>query len=72
LTPAEQVAILAAGLGRSLRYEAQPEDEAREEMGRTMPEPFVDAQFRFFSAGEYDDSGVVDTVQRVTGRALGR
>lgn len=28
----------------------------------------IDAFFRFFSAGEFDDSPVVDTVHRVTGR----
>lgn len=34
--------------------------------------PTVDALFRFFSDGEYDDSRVVDTVRAVTGRAPGR
>jgi len=68
LTPAEQVAILAEGLGKPLSYEPQPDDEARAQMRRGMPESFVDAQFRFFSAGEFDDSRVVDTVQQVTGR----
>jgi uncharacterized protein YbjT (DUF2867 family) len=71
LTPAEQVAILAEGLGRALSYEPQPDDEARAQLARTMPDPFVDAQFRFFSAGEFDDSRVVDTVQQVTGRPPG-
>lgn len=71
LTPAQQVAILADGLGRPLRYEPQLEAEARAQMGRSMPKSFVDAQFRFFSAGEFDDSGVVDTVQRITGRPAG-
>jgi hypothetical protein len=28
----------------------------------------VDGFFRFFSGGEYDDSSVVDTVERITGR----
>jgi hypothetical protein len=28
----------------------------------------VDALFRFFSAGEFDDSAVVDTVGRIIGR----
>ena len=35
------------------------------------PAPIVDALFRFFSDGEYDDSPVVDTVRAVTGRPPG-
>ena len=60
LTPGQQVAILAEVLDRPLRYEPQPDAEARAELlaGGT-PEPIVDALFRFFSAGEYDDSRVV-------------
>jgi len=34
--------------------------------------PAVDAQFRFFSEGEYDDARVVGTVRAVTGRDAGR
>jgi uncharacterized protein YbjT (DUF2867 family) len=71
LTPAAQVAAVAEALGRPLRYEPQPEPEARAELGRAMPEPFVDAQFRFFADGEYDDSRVVPTVREVTGREPG-
>lgn len=72
LIPAVQVTQLGEALGRPLRYEPQPDDEARREMLAGMPEPFVDAQFRFFSAGEYDDSVVVDGVERITGRTPGR
>jgi uncharacterized protein YbjT (DUF2867 family) len=72
LIPAVQVAQLGEALGRPLRYEPQPDDEARREMLAAMPEPFVDAQFRFFSAGEYDDAVVVDGVERLTGRPPGR
>jgi uncharacterized protein YbjT (DUF2867 family) len=71
LTPAQHVAVLADVLGRPLRYEPQPEAEARAAMGAAMPQPFVDAQFRFFTDGEFDDSGVVDTVERITGRPPG-
>jgi uncharacterized protein YbjT (DUF2867 family) len=71
LTPAEQVAIVAEGLERSLRYEPMPDQEARATFAQAMPEPFVEANFRFFTDGEYDDSGVVDTVQQVTGRPAG-
>jgi uncharacterized protein YbjT (DUF2867 family) len=73
LTPAEQVAILAVVLGRPLRYESQPDDAARAEMlAAGTPAPIVDALFRFFSDGEYDDSGVVGTVKEITGREPGR
>jgi uncharacterized protein YbjT (DUF2867 family) len=68
LIPAVQVAQLGEALGRPLRYEPQPDDEARREMLAGMPEPFVDAQFRFFSAGEYNDATVVGAVERLTGR----
>jgi len=32
------------------------------------PPAYVDAFFRFNSDGEFDDSAVVDTVSRITGR----
>jgi hypothetical protein len=38
------------------------------ELEAGTPTPFVDALFRFFSDGEYDDSRVVDTVERVLRR----
>ena len=69
LTPGEQVAQLGAALGRPLRYAPQSDAEARAELGDS---PAVDAQFRFFSDGEYDDARLVDTVRAVTGRAPGR
>ena len=48
------------------------DDRAREEMlAAGTPAPIVDALFRFFSDGEYDDSSVVDTVRAVTGRPPG-
>jgi uncharacterized protein YbjT (DUF2867 family) len=68
LTPGDQVATLARVLGRPLRYEALADDEARAGMLENTPAPIVDALFRFFSEGEYDDSVVVDTVETVTGR----
>ena len=71
LSARQQLAVVADVLDRPLRFEPQPDVEARKEMGETMPEPLVDAQFRFFSRGEYDDSEVVDTVERVTGRPAG-
>lgn len=68
LMPGDQVATLARVLGRPLRYELLPDDEARAGMAENTPPPVVDALFRFFGEGEYDDSVVVDTVETITGR----
>jgi uncharacterized protein YbjT (DUF2867 family) len=67
--PATQVAILAKVLGRDLRFEAQPDDEARVELGKFTPPGFVDAFFRFFVKGEFDDAIVLPTVKEITGHA---
>jgi uncharacterized protein YbjT (DUF2867 family) len=68
LRPAEQVAIVASVLGRDVRFEAQGDDEAREEMSRGMPPEYVDAFMRFFADGTLDESEVLPTVEQVTGR----
>jgi uncharacterized protein YbjT (DUF2867 family) len=67
--PATQVAILAKVLGRDLRFEAQPDDEAKVELGKSAPPGFVDAFFRFFVKGEFDDAIVLPTVKDITGHA---
>jgi uncharacterized protein YbjT (DUF2867 family) len=71
LSARQQLAVVAEVLDRPLRFEPQSDADARKAMAEAMPESFVDAQFRFFSDGEYDDSEVVDTVERVTGRPAG-
>jgi uncharacterized protein YbjT (DUF2867 family) len=68
LRPAEQLAVLSRVLGRSLRLEAVPDDEAARELAASFPPAFVEAQLRFFARGEFDDSSVVTTVEAVTGR----
>lgn len=68
LLPADQVRILGRVLGRDLRFEAQPDDEARDEMSATMPREYVDAFFRFYVHGELDESKVLPTVENLTGR----
>jgi len=69
VTPADQVAVLADALGRPLRYEPLADDDARARMAADgTPAPFIDAFFRFFSDGEFDDAPVVDTVRALTGR----
>lgn len=67
LTPADQVATLASVLRRPLRYEPISDEQARSEMAESTPAAYIDAFFRFYSDGEFDDSAVVDTVQRITG-----
>lgn len=68
LLPAERVRILGAVLGRPLRFEGQPDGEARAEMLATMPAAYVDAFFSFYVEGTLDESPVLPTVQEVTGR----
>ena len=67
LLPADQVWVLAAVLGRPLRFEAQADAEARAELSGIMPSEYVDALFRFFVDGTYDDSKVLPTVRELTG-----
>jgi uncharacterized protein YbjT (DUF2867 family) len=72
LSTGDQVQTLARVLDRPLRYEAQSDEVARAEMAQTTPAPFLEAFFRFFSDGEYDDSVVLDTVRQLTGAAARR
>jgi uncharacterized protein YbjT (DUF2867 family) len=69
LSPADRVAILAEVLGRELRFEGQTNEQAKAEMSAAMPAEYVDAFFRFFVDGDLDESGVLPTVQELTGRA---
>jgi uncharacterized protein YbjT (DUF2867 family) len=68
LLPADRVRILGDVLERDLPFEGQSDEEARAEMSQAMPAEYVDAFFRFFAAGEIDESQVLPTVQDVTGR----
>lgn len=68
LTPSEQVGTLARVLGRPLRYEPMTDEEARSQMEADTPASIIDAFFRFFSGGEFDDAAVVDSVQEITGQ----
>jgi uncharacterized protein YbjT (DUF2867 family) len=68
LVAADRLAILARVLGRDLRLEPQPDDEARAEMSANMPAEYVDAFFSFFVDGTLDESEVLPTVAEVTGR----
>lgn len=68
LRPGDRVRILADALGRDIRYDAQPDDEARAEMAAQMPVEYVDAFFSFYSDGKLDEATVFPTVQDMTGR----
>ncbi|MFF2550737.1 NAD(P)H-binding protein [Nocardia sp. NPDC058058] len=68
LLPADRLATLAEILSRPLRLVAQSDTEARAEMTRTTPADYVDAFFRFFANGEFDDSPVLPAVRDLTGR----
>jgi uncharacterized protein YbjT (DUF2867 family) len=67
LTPDDQVATLARVLGRPLRYQPLSDDQARAQMAADTPAEVIDAFFRFFTAGEFDDSTVEPTVHEITG-----
>jgi len=66
--PRDQIAVLASVLGRPLRFEPQPDAEARADLARSFPPGFVDALFRFFVGGEFDDASVLPTVNQLLGR----
>lgn len=67
MLPADRVRVLGTVLGRDLRFETQPDTEARAEMSAAMPAEYVDAFFSFYGDGTLDDSAVLPTVQEVTG-----
>jgi uncharacterized protein YbjT (DUF2867 family) len=67
LRPADRARILADVLGRELRWEAQPDAEARAEMTASMPADYADALFSFSSGRALDESQVLPVVQDVTG-----
>jgi hypothetical protein len=63
---------LATVLERPLRYVPLSDEQARRQMAADTPAPYIDAFFRFYSEAEFDDSRVVDTVERITGRPPNR
>ena len=68
LRPADRSRILGQVLGRDLRFEGQPDDEARAEMSASMPAAYVDAFFDFYVTGTLDESQPQPDVRDVTGR----
>jgi uncharacterized protein YbjT (DUF2867 family) len=68
LLPQDRVRILGEVLGRDLTFAGLSDDEARKEMEAAMPQQYVDAFFSFYVDGTLDESPVLDTVKRLTGR----
>jgi uncharacterized protein YbjT (DUF2867 family) len=68
LLPADRARILGEVLGRTLRFKAQSNDDARAEMSAAMPAEYVDAFFSFFVDGTIDESTVLPTVAEILGR----
>jgi uncharacterized protein YbjT (DUF2867 family) len=66
--PAEQVATLGRVLDRNLRCVALSDEEARKELEKSTPPEIIDAFFRFFVEGEFDDSVVLSSVEDLTGQ----
>jgi hypothetical protein len=62
------VRILGEVLGRAIRFEAQPDNEAHAEMSAAMPAKYVEAFFSFYVEGKLDESVVLPTVAEVCGR----
>jgi uncharacterized protein YbjT (DUF2867 family) len=67
LLPSDQLRVLGEVLGRDLRLDALPNEEARAEMEASMPVEYVDAFFSFYVDGAIDESHVLPTVGQITG-----
>jgi uncharacterized protein YbjT (DUF2867 family) len=68
---ADRLAVLGNLLDRNLQLVAQPDEQARRDMhDNGLPSWLIDAFFRFFRAGEYDDSTVDPTAPTLLGRPL--
>jgi uncharacterized protein YbjT (DUF2867 family) len=66
--PADRVRVLGTALGRELRFEPWSNEQARDEMGASMPAEYVDAFFSFFVDGTIDETTVLPTVRDILGR----
>jgi uncharacterized protein YbjT (DUF2867 family) len=70
LLPADEVEVLRGVLRRDLTFVAQTDDDAKRAMSENMPAQVVDAFFRFFRDGTYDDGQVDGTARQLLGRPL--
>lgn len=69
LTQVERVRLLGEALGRTLRFEELDPAAARAHMASVLPPPLVEAVLGMLAAQVGQTAEVVDTVERVTGRA---
>ena len=68
LLPEDRLAALGRVLARDLHLQPLSNEEARAELRRTMPLPYVKAFMSFFAHGQLDESQVLPTFEDVTGR----
>jgi uncharacterized protein YbjT (DUF2867 family) len=68
LTIADRVRILGEALHRPLTLDPYSDEEAREDMSKTMPPEYVDAFMAFYVEGTLDESEVLPTVEQILGR----
>jgi uncharacterized protein YbjT (DUF2867 family) len=71
LTPADQVAAVAAVLDRELRFEAVGDDEARVTLPAQLGQTYADAQFDIFRDHPQYESEIQPTVEQVLDRPPG-
>jgi uncharacterized protein YbjT (DUF2867 family) len=68
VTQVEQVRLIGEAIGRPLRFEEQPPDEARRTMlARGWPEAMTDSVLAAWGAMANEPEPVTDTVEKVTG-----
>ena len=65
---ADRVRILGEAMNRPLTLDPFTDEEAREDMSRTMPPEYVDAFMAFYVDGTLDESLVLPTVEQITSR----
>jgi uncharacterized protein YbjT (DUF2867 family) len=66
-TQRQRVEIIAAAIGRPVRFEEQTPEEAREAMLRFMPAGVVDVLLSYQAASNGVPAEVLDTTERITG-----
>jgi uncharacterized protein YbjT (DUF2867 family) len=68
ITHADQLDLIGTAIGRTLRMEEIPADQAREQMTRYAPPAIVDAVLGQLATAVHRPPPLTDTVERITGR----
>lgn len=68
LLPEDTVRTIAQVIGKQLKFEPQSDAAAKISMTASMPKKYVDALFDFYVNGKLDESGVLPTVEELTGK----